>query len=178
MLCLCVICLCFTACGKDDTKESDGSVEEKESTGTDSSEDPDDDKGYKFQLGSNWDYAYSDTEYDFYYLKTQDGHDANTILSITEDKSLSGVDIRDLEDVIKDSYGKDTKIETGETKENGFDMLYMEMAQKNGDQTAILGQYIVLGDEKAVIFSTYAVEDKYEDAKNKTEKVVNSISFY
>ena len=134
--------------------------------------------GYKFDVSSNWKLAYADTDYLYYYMmENSDTYDSNVVLSVTSDKSLASVELSKLESSLKKQYGDKALIEKGSTKENGESMLYVEMEQMNGDVKARIGQYIVIGEKKAVIFSVYSEESKFETAKKYTGYVVNTISF-
>ena len=134
--------------------------------------------GYKFDVSSNWKLAYADTDYLYYYMmETADTYDSNVVLSVTSDKGLAAVDLSELEKSLKKQYGDKTYTEKGVTKENGESMLYVEMEQMNGDVKARVGQYIVAGKKKAVIFSIYSEESKFETAKKYAGYVVNTIAF-
>lgn len=134
--------------------------------------------GYKFDVSSNWKLAYADTDYLYYYMMdTSDTYDSNVVLSVTSDKSLASAELSELEKSLRKQYGDKIHIEKGTTKENGEKMLYLEMEQMNGDIKSRIGQYIVVGKKKAVIFSVYSEEGKFETAKKYTGYVVNTISF-
>lgn len=134
--------------------------------------------GYKFDVGANWKLAYADTDYLYYYMmENADTYDSNVVLSVTSDTSLAAVKLSELEQSLKKQYGDKAVIEKGATKENGESMIYIELEQMNGDVKARIGQYIVVGKEKAVIFSVYSEESKFETAKKYAGYVVNTISF-
>lgn len=134
--------------------------------------------GYKFDVSSNWKLAYADTDYLYYYMmETSDTYDSNVVLSVTSDKSLASAKLSEVEKSLRKQYGDKIHIEKGTTKENGENMLYLELEQMNGDVKARIGQYIVIGEKKAVIFSVYSEEDKFETAKKYAGYVVNTVSF-
>lgn len=134
--------------------------------------------GYNFDVSSNWKLAYADTSYIYYYMmETPETYDSNVVLSVTSDEGLAGVDIDDLEESFKNQYGENAVIEMGTTKENGEKMIYVEVEQMNGDIKARIGQFVVVGEKKAVIFSVYSEESKFETAKKYAGYVVNTISF-
>ena len=134
--------------------------------------------GYKFDVSSNWKLAYADTSYIYYYMmETSETYDSNVVLSVTSDEGLAGVDIEELEKSFKNQYGENAIIEKGTTKENGEKMIYVEVEQMNGDIKARIGQYVVVGEKKAVIFSVYSEDSKFETAKKYAGYVVNTISF-
>lgn len=156
---------------------SDGSNEETSSSDG-SEEDTEIVLGYKFDVSSNWKLAYADTDYLYYYMmETSDTYDSNVVLSVTSDKSLASAKLSEVEKSLRKQYGDKMHIEKGTTKENGENMLYLELEQMNGDVKARIGQYIVVGEKKSVIFSVYSEEDKFETAKKYAGYVVNTISF-
>lgn len=170
----------------DNNEESSSDVSNEETSGSDEETSSDDGSGggteiilgYKFDVSSNWKLAYADTDYLYYYMtETSDTYDSNVVLSVTSDKSLASAKLSEIEKSLKKKYGDKLHIEKGTTKENGENMLYLELEQMNGDVRARIGQYIVVGEKKAVIFSVYSEEDKFETAKKYAGYVVNTVSF-
>lgn len=164
---------------KDGNGESNGNAgEADESTEEDSEDSTEIVLGYKFDVSSNWKLAYADTDYIYYYMmETADTYDSNVVLSVTSDESLASAELSELEKSLRKQYGDKVLIEKGTTKENGENMIYVELEQMNGDVKAHIGQYIVVGEKKAVIFSVYSEESKFETAKKYAGYVVNTISF-
>lgn len=163
----------------DNSGESDSNNSSEEETSEDNSEESTEIVlGYKFDVSSNWKLAYADTDYLYYYMmETSDTYDSNVVLSVTSDESLAKVELSELEKSLKNQYGDKVLIEKGTTKENGESMLYVEIEQMNGDIKARIGQYIVVGSKKAVIFSLYSEDSKFDTAKKYAGYVVNTISF-
>lgn len=160
------------------TENSNGNEETDESTEEGSEESTEIVLGYKFDVSSNWKLAYADTDYIYYYMmETADTYDSNVVLSVTSDESLASAELSELEKSLKKQYGDKALIEKGTTKENGENMIYVELEQMNGGVKARIGQYIVVGEKKAVIFSVYSEDSKFETAKKYAGYVVNTISF-
>lgn len=144
---------------------------EEETTGADNA---DEDK-YTADMGNAWKYAYSDGQYNYYYMNvTEDVHDSNIILSITEDETLKGADGKTLENSLIKQYEAE-EIDTLVTLVNDYQVVYLEMEAADGDVEAKVGQYIILGKNRGIIISVYAEKNKFNTAKENAEKVVETI---
>lgn len=173
-----VVCA-FSACSSgDDGDEGSTTVNVQESLSgeEETSENVQNEKGYSFDTGEWWRYAYDDEQYVFYYMnETAEVYDTNVILSITDDENLKGVSAKALKNTLEEQYGEAAKLEKG--KINGCEYVYMETEQAEGNQKAYVGQYILIGNETSVIFSVYAHEDKFRTALEKTENVLETAGF-
>ena len=172
---VCILCSCK---GDDEQKETATTAEEATSeSGNIPSETTEQGKNYTFDIGEWWRYAYEDEQYKFFYMnESEEIYDSNVILSVTEDESLKKADTEVLKNSLKTQYGENIKLENG--KINGCKYVYVELEQENGDEKAYIGQYIIIGNEEAVIFSVYAQESKFEAAVANAKKVVETIAFY
>ncbi len=131
--------------------------------------------GFSIDMGERWKYAYNDQSYIYYYMISEDEvQDSNVILNITTDDSLKEIDPEKLAEALKETY-KDKDIVTRIDKINGYNILIVEMEENDGDMIANVGQYIVLGKDKGIVFSLYAENSKFAMAKEHVETALGSI---
>ena len=128
-------------------------------------------------MGKRWKYAYKDQSYIYYYMmNTDEIQDSNVILNITTDESLKGINPEKLEETLKETY-KDKDIVTRIEKINECSILILEMEENDGSTIANVGQYIIFGEDKGIVFSLYAENSKFDMAKEQVENALDSIKF-
>lgn len=170
--------LSLSACGGDEGAAEENGGDTSETVSESASEDDgrQQKKGYTYNIGTGWREAYSEEGYEFYYMNISEAeYDSNVVMSVTDDESLGGADIDSLKERLREQYGESAKLEV--EKIGKYDTLYIETKEKTEMSTAYLGQYVVLGEERAVIFSVYAKEASFPVAKEKTKNVVGTVKF-
>lgn len=173
--------LMFTGCGGSgneggsDTGNGEEITEAAEEESSDSSDGTTNIIDEDIDVGNNWKYAYNDGTYIFYYQNiSEDVCDSNVVLSIAKDDNLKGVDAEDLVESLQ-KQSSDAKVNMSEDTAGGNKVVYMEFEEINGETKAYVGQYIVLGNKKGLIFSVYAEESKFESARKNTREVIDTL---
>lgn len=167
------------ACEKN---EDDNEVTDEILSDTASHENNDEDntteeeKNFGIDVGENWKYAYNDGTYVFYYLNVSyEIYDTNIVMSITKDDNLKGVDVDKLKESLE-MENTDASVSISDDTEGKNKVVYMQTEEKNGEEEAVIGQYIVIGEKETLIFSVYAEKGKFETAREKTRLVVDNVS--